>query len=1566
MLYPIRMNFHNGRDFERIAIYFNKNGDMTERDILIHHKEHVLIGGLNGTGKSTIASVYMCILNAPDSDASPEDLISSHKEYTSEEPWIFKGTILFYNDGALEDYSQYIRIVARFRGYSRSIAGIKRPYVEERIFEIYDSDSLAEIESVTPLRFSNTQKYHPLKDYDVHLDKLGISPRKYLLYWKQGATNKFTAVKHSERFDKFAVMLGLDKKINMLDRMEEEQLRRRKDLEILSFTLDKLGLDRQKIKVEADNKIKRDAILKRTAEEFMNISEGLRNFAGKEMSSLRNKHEILCSEISALNLKNEELTESHNKLLEALDSLEKEIGQKDKERLETDEEYAKLKAEAEEISEWLGANEPIYREIQKLISEMERENLIESKELSIEKVAKLVKSLTEQVSELEEIIKSNKSKEIETKITLGEDKSRLINLQEKIDDLKRKVNIAENVIKESPKEYELMAAMESCEAEIKKSEESKVTLIKEKDEILEAASSYLYLLKDSKCHMVKKIETIEAGLEGTERSIDKHKNDKIRAEKDLEVCMSKIEGLSLESLVGQLTASENNYREQLGGLQTAKEHYSETQGNLYSYYIYLNKSIPFLKSQSASLNEQIIGLRARTEAKERDLASKKEQKEKLTEAIGRFPLGIDEYEKEIESMQSKENSVDLKIKVLEEKKKADSEELSSFKEGLFRNVENVELEGDNIYYFHDIFQIVSKDLEESKRLEKRLTLIKDAIFIDAKISEIKPQSQKYHVPLKEFKGYKGSLPFGLVLNDNAPENVASRASEWLKSIANYIDENGVIKDHIGIRGVNAEHPPVLVLNKLLKEWTIRNMEETIEDYVKELSKLSEELLSVRQEKNKLAESRDILKGLSKDIQRISSEIATIDEEINVLKLDFEDKDVKKLKIDNYLHLLNPIYESIAPYKNHLSLNLIVALEYTNDKIVEDKESIFEMISSFDNTIKEIEELNKKISAEKRDIEKLQEEIEAFIENSNISINIRKVIEKLDDVISEHLKELEDLTQEMAQSSELEWEIESNISSIKKYFENVKEKQTELKYEVEELLSRTSDIYSQLRLPLTEIEKKQEDTLKNIEVLRRKLDENYKVLEKVIEANEDLKVLDVITGLEGSKEELSVKIVGLEVLEQSLLKEIENDEKKLDEKKYSRQHFKEYLDKWNKMDLNLYETFNSKEKTRNIINSKLVPLGEKSKKLYIASFELRSRKNEMDGEKDRLLSQMEDLEKEIILKSTVNREMELKLEYYQNHLNYSLRDKEDYRQQLYLNNIEKLTVSDYLPILEISYKEKFIMAIEDGYVKDYDSFVSELNIYPKDIQSEEEFKSEIKGMKNRLLYIFDVLKENIMEESEKKLKLVNEQYDRTRDEKESVEVEFSKNESLVDDSRKVVEDSIHSTVRRTVAVLSDKLDKLGYIVKLNYLPKESNSHGRQLQMFFEKSVYGAGLLREIKSDDGMSGGEHAAISLMIMYAIMKVKEKIDGSGNKQGGYLLLDEWDANLDPINSRIIFGFLEELGKKIISITPRSSYEEYIDKFGVLIRVTNVGKQPMVAMLSKTDSEQIKEMIEEAKSAEE
>ena len=151
--------------------------------------------------------------------------------------------------------------------------------------------------------------------------------------------------------------------------------------------------------------------------------------------------------------------------------------------------------------------------------------------------------------------------------------------------------------------------------------------------------------------------------------------------------------------------------------------------------------------------------------------------------------------------------------------------------------------------------------------------------------------------------------------------------------------------------------------------------------------------------------------------------------------------------------------------------------------------------------------------------------------------------------------------------------------------------------------------------------------------------------------------------------------------------------------------------------------------------------------------------------------------------------------------------------------------------------------------------------------------------------------------------------------------------------------------------------MNYTVQLEYKNKDEGGGYRRLILWFKKTHEQQ--MRLVTERGGLSGGEHAIVSLMMMYSILSVKEEKKMEG-KSGGYLLLDEWDANLDPLKAQTVFQVLKKLGKKIISITPRSSSRNYLSEFGLLLRVINTPSRHGIVVLKERDEEALDEFFAE------
>lgn len=1556
------MNFHNAREFQNVSLYFNKNGDLTEADIQKHHKEHVLIGGLNGTGKSTIALVFMSILNAPSKDVSPEDLISSYQNYTREEPWRFKGYILFYNDGALEDYSQFIKIVARFRGYTKKIGDINRHYIEEKVFEIYDSNSLFELDKINPIRFSNGAKYNPLRDFDVQLEKLGISPKKFLLYWKQGATNKFTAVNHGERFDKFASMLRLDKRIIKLDKMEEEHLKRNDELEKLAINVTKLSLGKKEIRVEADKKIKRDEALKRKTEDLFGSAEALDDFANTQVKDLSSSLEFLNNEIEELQESFKDLSNKLENLVTSIASIEKDIEETDKNKSEAEKEYDKIRAQFDEVSKWLTENATLYESINNLINELESEDLVDSKNLSISKVARMLNRITNEVVKLEEGIKSKKEQQDKILVDLSETRTNHKSLEERIDGFKKSIILANQIIEENPSEHELTANVKKSEEEILKINNDLQKLTEKKEGIIATVAAYQAMLEKANINIRTDLNRVRKDIGDKNSFLEDRTKERETTANKYAVCISKIEGMSLEEFNRQVDYLKSEHSSQVSILENAQEQFRNRQDKLQKVYMFLDTAIQNWSKENKELHFKINSLSSILKSKEEDIVRRSKQKEEVTINISKISLTIEEYEDKINTNELKRNEVDVELLEVKKQKKSAEKELEGFKSGLFRSVEEDEDIDDNSYLFYDVFQLMSKDLDESRELEKRLTLIKNAIFVDARNTQLKPKSQKYHIPLKEFKGFAGDLPFGLIVNNDVPKDIALRASDWLMRISMHIDEDGIVRDSLGVRGFKEEQNQFLVLNKILKEWTIKNIEEKIEKYEKKILLLSNQKSSIGDKVLELRTECDKLKSYLVDLNRINNEIELLSKEVEELNEDIEINFLYKRDLEKDLESLSPLYKLLSDEKKYFSLKCIGKLGNIKEDIIKDKEALLMEIPLFKKNIEDIDHHHKNIVTLLKELEKTQQLKDFFIKTRDEAIEIKKTIDMFSAYIEELSSQVDLLSDERIKLEKWEEKTENNLNDIVKYFGEVESVGTEEDYSIDDLLDKTNNTYQRQKVPLNKIEKDLDESDNRILSVQESLLKVNDRLLKVRNANEDLKKKEELEKLKVDNDLLKANISKLEAQENITKKAIEDLGIKFEDNKLKQEHFQKYLDKWDGIDWEFYDKYNVNANEKNFFVAQLVPLADNKDKLKDKLYSLKETKSNIEYDRNILSTTLQTVESVILNKNEEKKSLEIRIQGYLGQLRISFEDDEGYHGLVTEGNFEEMTLRDYTPTFKAMYLIKFSRAIEENYVYNFSSFEQSLNLPFKAILGDDDFRIGLRSLKAIFAEIIQTLRENVNEDAEKKYQLISEQYDKTIMDKECTETEVAKNESLVKSTKQEIEGLITSSVNIAQTILNEKLDKLGYIVRLEYVPKDSINGSRQLKLYFSKSIYGSTQLREIKSDEGMSGGEHAAVSLMIMYAIMKVKEKMEKGIGRQGGYLLLDEWDANLDPVNSRIIFNFLEELGKKIISITPRGNYEEYLEKFGVLIRVAHIGKTPMVAMINRDNEVQVREMIKESK----
>ncbi|WP_157862923.1 hypothetical protein [Desulfofarcimen acetoxidans] len=121
-------------------------------------------------------------------------------------------------------------------------------------------------------------------------------------------------------------------------------------------------------------------------------------------------------------------------------------------------------------------------------------------------------------------------------------------------------------------------------------------------------------------------------------------------------------------------------------------------------------------------------------------------------------------------------------------------------------------------------------------------------------------------------------------------------------------------------------------------------------------------------------------------------------------------------------------------------------------------------------------------------------------------------------------------------------------------------------------------------------------------------------------------------------------------------------------------------------------------------------------------------------------------------------------------------------------------------------------------------------------------------------------------------------------KQRLEEELASFRNIVESDYRTVEGIITSSVRAISERLNEVFVPMNYTVQLEYRNKEEGSGHRRLVMWFKKTHEQQ--LRVVTERGGLSGGEHAIVSLMMMYSILSVKEEKKMEGKSGGTYSVI--------------------------------------------------------------------------------
>ncbi|MHB8125313.1 MAG: coiled-coil domain-containing protein [Desulfitobacteriaceae bacterium] len=1550
MLYPIELTFENAREFNKQTVYFaDPNGFQDMYKISKHYKDNVLIGGLNGTGKSTIAAVFICILNADINEADPIDLISSSQRYTDDIPWLFKGRLIFYNDGSLEDNKMFIEINARFEG----VTEYEKPKIRSKYFTIKEADTIEGLKIANEYVFSNkNDKYSTLEAYKRQIEALGISPDKYLLYWKQGETSKFTQIKDIERFIQLARMMGIEENIRNLDRMTQQQTEKERELVTIHNNCSNLEIELRNKEIDKNEKEKRDEDLVESSASFLGEFNALIDYNSKTT-------EVLGNELVG---KEQQLTEQNGQKTK----IEEEIGSVLEQRNVVQEDYDHCKAKTETVNIQIS-------EVTQTVTTLEQEvadgktkytqieeflDILKKEELGIEEIQKLIDKLQSEIANSTLSIEQKKATHTEKEKLSKELGQKITDLELAKSDLERQIILAQQIIDENPSSVILQTEIENTNQDIGI---KNITLA---DKHIEKAN----LEKE----LTAVLLALDFHAKATKFAAEKIQIEMSKEQEDIKRCREELQKLNNKSIILENELSKDSV-EQLSytiatniveneNLMNLKTGYMKIVERLGPTVIGLYHSI---KKQNAQLLDQIREIdqglqRAETQidmTKQSLNACQVEQQNTQSE-LQKYSFVPEEYQQKINESRESENVLSLLIRQSEQHITGLEDELKKVDQGIidYSQRESMEKQGFKTYAFQDIFEF--KDAELNREKENALSLLKYTIFVVADEKELFPFSGHYHIPLNEYSADNSSesLPFGLSLKSDTIPVIAQKAASWLRKISHFLGAKGLIKDHIGMRGYDPENVNYC-LSTAAREYTKSILREKISALESSITDLTQKRVAQHENTEKLENDNKTLVGLLAKLNEVEGKIVQFVKTLGQYLTNEENLKAKEIQCHSYLEIVNSV---IASYKETYDKQR-TSLSFSLDDIVSTEKEYKEQINLYENNQKSLTETSDKIEAYNIQISKLESKLAEYKQKQ---LELEKFNVEIKEWIALKVQEEEKFAfheQLHVEKTKLYNSIEQWTSEFNRDFSQypfylnirgsmVKEKDN-LPLESTQIKAGNLFLYEKNMFGIiSDIEK----TSADIERLKQEQFRRNELLIKVVNAQNTVERMPekdgIVEAIFNNRIHFSNVNVDMLVLDREL--------KVLEETQQQSQSqlnlYQEYFDKHQEIDFDFYarynlilkkltiereihrellKTFQTLTNQQNDYRQKIEQIQVKINPLEENLRVINAAIQKLDGEIDRLVGQLKDFEKDIT--PTINEEY-------------------DYRQVID-DNFSQITIGDCLPAFRLMYNGKFSEAIQEGFMLCFDEFVKSLYIESPEIKDDKMYNQNRVAVTIRLKAIRTQILRTIKESAVRDYEAHKIEFEKNMYAKERLEAELADFKNIVEADYRTVEGIITSSVRAISEKINEVIAPMNYTVQLEYENKEEGRGYRRLVMWFKKTHEQQ--MRLVTERGGLSGGEHAVVSLMMMYSILSVKEgkKMEG---KSGGYLLLDEWDANLDPLKSQSVFKVLKKLGKKIISITPRSSSRNYLSEFGLLLRVINTPNRHGIVVLKERDEEALNEFF--------
>jgi chromosome segregation ATPase len=1556
MLYPIELTFENAREFKKQSVYFaDPQGFENIEGIANHYKDNVLIGGLNGTGKSTIAAVFVCILNADVNEADPVDLISSSQAYSDENPWLFKGRLIFYNDGSLEDNKMFVEINARFEGITEH----EKPRIRSKYFTIKEADSIEGLKTAREYVYSNkNDKYGKLEEYRKQIEALGISPDKYLLYWKQGETSKFTQIKDVERFSQFARMMGIEESITNLDRMIEQQTEKEKDVETVSNNCLQLEIELKKKEIDKNEKERRDEELMANSADFISALNALIDYNTKTTEDLKGKVSVNQQALNEQQVRKTQAEEERIAILKQQAAIQTEFDQCMSQIQKVNEQMVSVSQSVSNLEHKTDEGKSKYQQIKEFL------DILKQKELGVEELQKLIEKLQSDLITIQLTIEQNESESTNREKAKQEFEEKIAVLESERQELEGKIIIAQSILKENPDTATLQEWIEGIVLDIEDKREAlsnrendRLRLEKELTSIAQALNFHEKDLTKDTERLQKEITQEEAQIKQCHDDLQKLDRDKVILENEL----SKESAEQLCTAISSLTNENENLNVKEKGYTEIIEQNGLTVVGLYHS---IQKTGEELAKQIREIEAGLQEAKTQIDMSKQSMDELYSEQEKTQIKLKEYPLSPEEYAQKIKESRQIENELNLETDRVNQQIGELKDELEKVDQGIFDSSqrESMDKQGVATYAFQDVFEF--KDTELNQEKEKNLSLLKYTILVEADEKDLFPYSGHYHVPLNEFVPDHSlePLPFGLSLKSNISPIYAKQAVSWLRQINNYLSDSGIIKDNIGIRGYDPDKVSYF-LSTAAREYTrtiLQSRISTAETKVLELSARSSEQQEIT---STLEVQKNELDNLLSKLSELTGKAEQLRKNLEEYRKTEEILQTEERKCRGFQEIINSVKDVFKEtYDQHTS-----TLSFGLNEILAKATELIEQIELLESSKKLQIETKSKIEANTAQIAKLESGLTEYKLNQAKLEKINSEIQEWLELLVQEEERLASLKQNYNQKDKLLRIIKQWISEFDKYFsrqpfylniENSLENDGVLSQEETQAKAENLYLYEkQLNAILTD----SGNLTKEIENLKLEKSRREEQCAKVVDAQkvidrmpEKKQLADSIAELRNQTNDCSVDIKFLE----KKINELKQNQEKTQE---SLNQYQGYFAKHQEIDfefLNQYELAFEKLKIEREQHRKLL---KEYHELAISQEEYRQQLEQIQNKIVPVDAELREIDGVIQELNEDNDRLTKRLEELQKDVTPTLDEEYDYR-RLSEDSFAQITLGDCLPIFHLMYNGKFSEAVQQEYMPGFDELMKSLHLENQEITEEQKYTEGRLVINHSLKQLRTLTMKPIKESAVKDYGILKLEFEKNMRDKQRLEEELASFRSIVESDYRTVEGIITSSIRAISERMNEVFVPMNYTVQLEYRNKEEGNGHRRLVMWFKKTHEQQ--MRMVTERGGLSGGEHAIVSLMMMYSILSVKEEKKMEG-KSGGYLLLDEWDANLDPLKAQTVFQILKKLRKKIISITPRSSSRNYLSEFGLLLRVINTPSRHGIVVLKERNKEALDEFFAELEAQE-